>query len=180
MAASKKSNNLVGTEFYLLDFESISISRLAKVNEDGVLVVSEAVSCPDDLPQRGVVGEGKFGSKSVQMAFLSQDTDTLYGTPDYCRSLVLMIDGKLMGDGFLVPAIHWSKRYFSRKFAVDLEDGWSFEETYTAPFIREFMMRLNVGGTLDYQSVDFVEQLMMVVSRLRPNWIVGFERQETS
>ena len=114
------------------------------------------------------------------MAFLSPHLDATHGTPDYCRSLVLMIDGKLMGDGFLIPEMFWSKRCISRHFVVTLEDGWKFEAKYTAPFIREFLMQLNVGGTLDYQSADFVEQLMMTVSRLRPNWIVGSGKQRTS
>ncbi|MGG2100807.1 hypothetical protein [Stenotrophomonas sp. NRRL B-14846] len=180
MTAIKMVEGSLDSEFYLIDYQSVGKRRVAKINEDGVLVVSESASSSGALPLRGVVGEGRSGSMYVPMAFLSWHLDASHGTPDYSRSLVLMIDGKLMGDGFSVPVISWSKRCLSREFDVHLEDGWSFRTKYTAPFIREFFMQMNVGGTLDAQPVDFIEQIITVVAELRPDWIAGFANQNIS
>lgn len=180
MAAIKMVEGSLDGEFYLVEYKGVGKRRVAKINEDGVLVVSESASSSGALPLRGVIGEGKSGARYVPMAFLSWHLDASHGTPDYSRSLVLMIDGKLMGDGFSAPVISWSKRCVSREFYVSLEDGWNFKVTYTAPLIREFFMRMNVGGTLDAQPVDFIEQIMMVVAELRPDWIVAAADQNIS
>lgn len=41
-------------------------------------------------------------------------------------------------------------------------------------------MQMNVGGTLDTQPVDFIEQIMTIVAELRPDWIVGFANKNVS
>jgi hypothetical protein len=146
--------------------------RTAKITPDGTLLVSRVSADANMNPVRGVVGQGRFNAAFVPMAYLSCEFDEAHGAPDYYRNLILMIDGKLMGDGFSVPTISWSRGFFHGIFKVVLEDGWSFESRYRRPFLRELWWRLNVGGTLDEQPVDFIEKVVSIVSEARPQWLV--------
>jgi hypothetical protein len=106
------------------------------------------------------------------MAFFSEQLEGELGTPNFGGSLLLLIDGKLMGDGMLVPKINFRRGIFSNDFSIRLDGGWVFKVHYSRPFFREAWWKLNAGGTLDYYPVDFIEQLVGVVAMNRPHWLI--------
>lgn len=112
------------------------------------------------------------GGKAVPMAFFSEQLEGELGTPNFGESLLLLIDGKLMGDGMLVPEINFRRGIFSNDFSIRLDGGWVFKVHYSRPFFREAWWNFNAGGTLDYYPVDFIEQLVGVVAMNRPHWLV--------
>lgn len=172
MAATNCLTMASGGSICLLDYWHVGRVRIAKITPDGTLLVSRVSADANMDRVRGVVGQGRFNNGFVPMAYLSCEFDDAHGTPDYYRNLILMIDGKLLGDGFSVPRISWSRGLFYGVFKVVLEDGWSFESRYRRPLLRELWWRLNVGGTLDEQPVDFIEKMVAIVSEARPKWIV--------
>lgn len=86
------------------------------------------------------------GGKAVPMAFFSEQLESELGTPNFGESLLLLIDGKLMGDGMLVPKISFRRGIFSNDFSIRLDGGWVFKVHYSRPFFREAWWKFNAGG----------------------------------
>lgn len=105
------------------------------------------------------------------MAFFSSQLDGELGTPNFAEDLLLLINGKLLGDGVAVPEISFRRGIFSNDFSIRLKDGWVFQVHYSRPLLREAWWKFNSGGTLDYYPVDFIEQLVDIVAMNRPHWL---------
>ncbi|AWH30914.1 hypothetical protein [Stenotrophomonas sp. YAU14A_MKIMI4_1] len=171
MAASDPATAPFHGRVCLRDYEHIGKLSVAEITPSGTLLVCRAGADARLEPVRGVLGQGRSNKDVVPMAYLSCEINDAHGTPDYATNLILMIDGKMMGDGFCAPRISWSRTLFRGSFKVLLDDGWCFESRYRRQVLREMWWRLNVGGTLDDQPVDFIEKLVTIVSETRPQWI---------
>ncbi len=126
----------------------------------------------DGAPVHGLLEQWNVAGTRKTMGFLSASTrESFPSAPDYSKHLLLIIDGRLLGDGLGTPKIRFRKGFFQRTITVNADDGFFFEMHYSAPWIREIFRKLNLGGTPEYDPVDFIERLVEIVVFNRPHWI---------
>ncbi|MCW2098797.1 UNVERIFIED_ORG: hypothetical protein M2393_001079 [Pseudomonas psychrophila] len=173
MDATDSMTTGVDQTFFLMGYSNREVYWRLDQLRDGSIRVSGLEERPADASTGGIFGWWKLaGGEAVPMAYFSQQLDGELGIPNFAENLVLLINGKLMGDGVAVPEISFRRGIFSSDFSVRLKDGWVFQVHYSRPLLREAWWRFNVGGTLDYYPVDFIEQLVEIVAMNRPHWLV--------
>lgn len=128
----------------------------------------------DGEPIHGLLDQWSLGPARTPMAFFSScPLDSVPTAPDYSKDLQILIDGRVLGDRTGKPKIRFRKSFFSREFNARLDDGWVFEVHYAAPWFREFFRKLSLGGTPEYDPVDFLERLVEIVRVNRPEWLAA-------
>jgi hypothetical protein len=158
--------------FLLRDYATLKRHWRVHVRQETVLDVREAERGPNEAVQ-GVLERWVLAGQMTTMGFLSTARiDSAQGAPDYSKRLLILINERLLGDGLSEPRLQFQKGRFARDIDVQAKDGWEFHASYTAPWLREMVRRLNLGGTLEYDPVDFIERLIEVVSESRRGWLV--------
>lgn len=163
----------VDQTFLLLGYSNPEVFWQLDHLRDGSVQVSGLENRPAGASAGGIFEWWKLGGgKVVPMAFLSEQLDGDLGSPNFKENLLLLIDGKLIGDGMAIPEIHFQRGIFFNDFSVRLKGDWAFQVHYSRPLLREAWWKFNGGGTLDYYPVDFIEQLVDIVAMNRPHWLV--------
>lgn len=145
--------------------------RLSAVG--GAVTALKKLDHTPGTPVQGMLEVMSLGGRKTTIAFLSKAShQTVPRAPDYSRNLVVLINERLLGDGLAAPHLRFNKGLIARDFSIETDDGWSFHVRYRAPLLREALRRFNLGNTLEYDPVDFVERLIEIVANHRPNWLV--------
>lgn len=163
----------LANDYVLTDYGTMKNCWRISILGDHASTSRELESSP---PLKGVESNGMFHrwklrDREISAGFLSSAVSEDVAAPDYLKHLLVIINDKVIGDGLATPKVYFSRKYSSRKLQVQTDDGWGLEVTYRAPTVREALRRLNVGGTLEYDPVDFIERLVEVMKSNRPGWV---------
>lgn len=170
---SVKGNDDHGAErvFLLRDYATLKRYWRVSTREGAVVRVQEAEKAPGDAVH-GILERWHLAGREAIMAFMSADcVEGAARAPDYSKSLLILVNERLLGDGLMRPKLKFEQGFFERDITVQAADGWRFHAQYTAPWLREIVRKLNLAGTLEYDPVDFIERLVEIVSIHRPQWI---------
>jgi hypothetical protein len=122
----------------------------------------------------GMLERRTLAGRALTLGFLSSARhESVPNVPGYSQNLSVLINERLLGDGFAVPSVQFRPGFFKRDFTVCADDGWTFHIGYSAPWVHELIRKLIYGNTLDYDPADFIERLVEVIGFNRPQWIAG-------
>jgi len=121
----------------------------------------------------GMLERRVLAGQVLTMGFLSEARRRDHPTvPYYSQHLLILVNDRLLGDGLATPNVAFHTGAFERELAVTANDGWSFRIRYAAPWFRESLRKLDMGGTLEYDPVDFTERFVQAIAFNRPSWLV--------
>ena len=167
------SNAKFAKIYFLQDYASLDqYWRLTVL--DGNVVQTEAVPRREDELVVGMFERWRLAGEDVSMGFLSElGHEVVTGNSAYSKHLLIILNGRLFGDGLSKPKLFFREGVMRREFSVRTEDGWKYNATYRSPWIRETIRRILFGGpnTLEYNPVDLIERLVEVVETYRPDWM---------
>jgi hypothetical protein len=165
------SETMVRQSFLLRDYATLKRFWRVHVRHGVVLEVKEGEKGRDEFVH-GMLERWTLAGQKTVMAFLSTAPhEAAAGAPGYSKNLLMIVNERLLGDGFAVPRVEFHRGFRTRDVSVRTEDGWSFQAHYRAPYVREFLRRLNLGNTVEYAPVDFIERLIEVIHFNRPHWL---------
>lgn len=158
--------------FLLRDYATLKRYWRVHVRQGAVLSVQETERGLNEAVH-GILEQWVLAGQKTTMGFLSTARlDSTPGAPDYSKNLLILVNERLLGDGVATPRLQFRPGFFVRDIAVPADDHWNFHAHYTAPWLREMVRKLNLGGTLEYDPVDFIERLAEIVSANRSQWLV--------
>lgn len=161
--------------FLLRDYATLKRYWRVQVQRGVVLRVQETERGANEAVH-GILERWMLAGQETPMGFLSTARlDSAPGAPDYAKNLLIIVNGRLLGDGLAAPRLQFRNGFFARDIAVRAEDDWTFHAHYEAPWLREMVRKLNLGGTPEYDPVDFIERLVEIVVTNRRHWLVESE-----
>jgi hypothetical protein len=163
-----------GEQVYLLhDYSKLTRHWRVRCQNDVVVEIREAPREPGDFVN-GMIDRRMLGGQALTLGFLSLSRhESAPGAPGYAQNLIVLVNERLLGDGFATPLVRFRPGFFKRNFTVKASDGWTLHVDYSAPWVRELIRKLNHGNALDYDPADFLERFVEAVAFNRPNWIPG-------
>jgi hypothetical protein len=159
------------TEIELVDYmDSRSRWRVSWDESGRALTEKSSVSVGNTS---GVCHKWEGGGRQLICGYFSTTSRLdIEGVPDYMTSLSLLIDSQMVGDGFAIPKIRFRRGVSNRSLEVSSSDGWHCEVHYRARFLREALRKMVWAQTLEYDPIDFIDQMVDVVRVNRPSWLV--------
>lgn len=163
--------------YLLKDYASLVRYWRVSIRVGNVLCVQEVMRPPQAFVS-GVFERWILSGRDTSMGFLSDaKNEEVTAAPGYSKHLLIIVNEKVLGDKVAEPEVRFRKDFFSREFSLRTSDGWTFDVRYRAPWVREMFRRFNLGGTLEYDPVDFIERLVEIISLHRPAWIHSEEKK---
>jgi hypothetical protein len=157
--------------FVLRDYTTLKQYWRVYVRQGAVVQVQETERRLDENVH-GMLERWRLAGSETTMGYLSEAClDGAVRGPAYAKHLLVLVNDKLLGDELVAPRIKFRKNRFARDITVQSADGWCFQAHYTAPWLREMLRKFNLGGTLEYDPVDFIERLVEIVQTHRPRWL---------
>lgn len=162
-----------GQVFLLQDYATLTRYWRVHTLQGAVLRVQETEKGLDETVH-GMLERCQLAGRETTLGFLSMEClDGAARVPDYSKNLLILLNERLLGDGLMRPQLQFQRGFFAREITVQAEDGWAFHAHYTAPWLREIVRKLNLGGTLEYDPVDFIERLVEIVGFHRKHWLAA-------
>jgi hypothetical protein len=114
----------------------------------------------------------RLGGQTLTLGFMSAVWDqNRPEVPNYGEHLLVLVNDRLLGDGYALPSFEFKSEFLTRHLAVSASDGWEFDIRYSKPWFRELFRKINAGGTLESDPVDFTECVIEAISFNRPAWV---------
>jgi hypothetical protein len=170
-----------GEQVYLLhDYSKLTRYWRVRCQGGAVVEIKEAHREPGESVN-GMLDRRTRAGRALTLGFLSLSRHaSAPGAPGYAQNLIVLINERVLGDGFATPHLRFRSGFFRRDFTVQAADGWTFRVDYSAPFVRESIRRLVHGDTLEYDPADFIERLVEVVTFNRPEWVMADPRSRSA
>jgi len=171
-SATVEVNDYLGVySLVLTDYTTLKHCWLVTVEGDHVLGV-ERQHAVQGSHSSGMFSWFQNSGAVVRSGFFSLARhDEVPAAPGYSKNLRVLINDRVFGDGLFCPIMSLEKSMLSSSFNLVASDGWKVRVSYRTPFFREILRRMDVGGTLEYQPVDYFQGLVEFVSCNRPQWI---------